>query len=52
MLESMGTYYSCDESTRDTDELIWGRFTEEQWERMTCAERAEAIHGQLEHFEL
>ena len=47
MLESMGAYYPDDENPRDPDELIWGRFTEEQWEEMACDQRADAIHAYL-----
>ena len=47
-MESMGAYYPYDESPRDPDELIWGRFTEEQWERMTCEERAMAMYDYLD----
>lgn len=43
MLESMGTYYPNDENPRDPDELIWGRYTEEQWELMTVWQRADAF---------
>lgn len=48
MAESLNTYYPNDESPRDESELIWGWFTEEQWERMTCAERAAVIYGETE----
>lgn len=47
MLESMSAYYPYDESPRDPEELIWGRYTEEEWYNMTCEERAEAIHDYL-----
>ena len=44
MLESMSAYYPYDESsTEDPDELIWGRYTEEQWQEMSCEERVIAI---------
>lgn len=43
MMESIGAYYSYDENPRDPDKLIWGKFTEDEWERMTCEEMAEAI---------
>jgi hypothetical protein len=52
MLESMSAYYPYDESPTDPDELIWGRFTEEEWDNMTCEQRAEAIWSQLEGFSL
>lgn len=52
MLESMSAYYPYDESPTDPDELIWGRFTEEEWDNMTCDQRAEAIWSQLEGFSL
>lgn len=51
MLESLGTYYD-DENPRDPDELIWGKYTEEEWERMTCEERAEAARPCFERFEI
>lgn len=43
-MESLSTYYPNDENPTDPDELIWGKYTEEEWEAMTCAERAEAIY--------
>lgn len=51
MLESMSAYYE-DENPRDPDELIWGKYTDEEWERMTCEERAQAMHSYLENFVL
>lgn len=42
-MESLSSYYPWDESGTDEDELIWGRYTGEQWENMTCAQRADAI---------
>lgn len=60
MMESLSTYYgywgdenpTTDPDDTDTDELIWGRFTEEQWMNMTCAQRAEAIWDELEDFDI
>ena len=44
-MESLSTYYPYDENPTDPDELIWGKYTEEEWDAMTCEERAEAIYA-------
>ncbi len=44
-MESLSTYYPYDENPTDPDELIWGKYTEEEWDAMTCDQRAEAIYA-------
>lgn len=44
MLESLSCYYGPDENgARGDEELIWGKYTREQWDEMDIHERAEAI---------
>lgn len=53
-MESLSTYYGYwgDENPTDPDELVWGKYTEEEWDNMTCDERAEAIRDQLKDFDI
>lgn len=44
-MESLSMYYPYDENPTDHDELIWGKYTEEEWDAMTCDQRAEAIYA-------
>lgn len=40
-VETLGAYYSNETSCEE--ELIWGKYTDEEWDSMTCEEQAIAI---------
>jgi hypothetical protein len=37
-VETLGSYYGNE--TPYEEELIWGKYTDEEWEKMTCEEQA------------
>lgn len=40
-VETLGAYYNNE--TPYEGELIWGKYTDEEWDSMTCEEQAIAI---------